>query len=59
MLKHSSQPYNPDVANAFFRAGMIETWGRGIERIMEGLNGSRMELIPHCPLSLNQSSLKG
>jgi ATP-dependent DNA helicase RecG len=25
----------PDVANAFFRTGMIETWGRGIEWIME------------------------
>ena len=33
--KHASQPYNPDVANAFFRAGMIEAWGRGIERIVE------------------------
>ena len=33
--KHPSQPFNPDVANAFFRAGMIESWGRGIERIME------------------------
>ena len=31
--KHASQPYNPDIANAFFRAGMIEAWGRGIERI--------------------------
>ena len=35
LAKHSSQPYNPDVANAFFRAGMIESWGRGIERIMD------------------------
>ncbi len=33
--KHPSQPFNPDVANAFFRAGLIEAWGRGIERIME------------------------
>ena len=33
--KHSSQPFNPDVANAFFRSGMIEAWGRGIERMME------------------------
>jgi ATP-dependent DNA helicase RecG len=32
--KHSSEPYNPDVANAFFRAGMIEAWGRGIEKIL-------------------------
>ena len=30
---HSSQPHNPDVANAFFRAGEIEAWGRGIARI--------------------------
>ncbi|MBN1960110.1 MAG: hypothetical protein JW841_04130 [Deltaproteobacteria bacterium] len=31
---HPSQPYNPDIANAFFRAGMIEAWGRGIERMI-------------------------
>ncbi|MCF6335460.1 MAG: putative DNA binding domain-containing protein [Spirochaetales bacterium] len=31
--KHSSQPYNPDMANTFFRAGEIEAWGRGIENI--------------------------
>lgn len=30
---HSSSPYNPAVANAFFRAGEIEAWGRGVERI--------------------------
>ena len=33
--KHASQPFNPDVANVFFRAGLIESWGRGIERIMQ------------------------
>ena len=33
--KHSSQPFNPDIANVFFRAGMIEAWGRGIERIID------------------------
>ncbi len=32
--KHPSQPYNPDIANAFFRAGMIEAWGRGIEKVI-------------------------
>ena len=32
--KHSSEPYNPDVAHAFFRAGMIEAWRRGIEKIL-------------------------
>ena len=33
--QHPSRPFNPDVANAFFRAGEIETWGRGIQRILE------------------------
>lgn len=27
--KHPSKPYNPDIANAFFRSGYIESWGRG------------------------------
>ncbi|MDX2206065.1 MAG: ATP-binding protein [Gemmatimonadales bacterium] len=30
---HTSQPQNPDVANTFFRAGEVEAWGRGIERM--------------------------
>lgn len=33
MEKHRSNPYNPDIANTFFRAGFIESWGRGIEKI--------------------------
>lgn len=39
--KHSSEPFNPNVANAFFRAGMIEAWGRGIERILEACSVAR------------------
>lgn len=31
--KHPSHPFNPLLANAFFRAGYIESWGRGIEKI--------------------------
>jgi ATP-dependent DNA helicase RecG len=31
--KHPSNPPNPLLANAFFRAGYIESWGRGIEKI--------------------------
>jgi ATP-dependent DNA helicase RecG len=27
-------PYNPLIANAFFRAGLIEAWGRGIYKII-------------------------
>ena len=32
--KHASVPYNPLIANAFFRAGLIEAWGRGIYKII-------------------------
>lgn len=32
--KHPSHPYNPDIANCFFRAGLIETWGRGTIKIL-------------------------
>jgi len=34
LSRHSSRPFNPFVANAFFRAGEIEAWGRGIQRIV-------------------------
>jgi len=33
--EHASLPYNPNIANAFFRAGEIEAWGRGIQRIFQ------------------------
>lgn len=32
--KHASRPYNPDIANAFFRSGYIESWGRGTIKII-------------------------
>lgn len=35
MGKHESIPYNPEIAKCFFLAGLIEAWGRGIERITE------------------------
>lgn len=35
---HRSIPFNPDIANVFFRAGLIESWGRGIEKV---INASR------------------
>lgn len=34
LSSHRSFPYNPDIANTFFRSGEIEAWGRGIERII-------------------------
>ena len=36
LQSHSSRPYNPDIANAFFRCGYVESWGRGV-RIMAEL----------------------
>ncbi len=30
-----SRPTNPKIANAFYRAGFIESWGRGIQEIRE------------------------
>ena len=33
MQPHDSIPYNPDIANVFYRAGYIETWGQGIQKI--------------------------
>ena len=32
---HASQPPNPLLAGAFFRAGEIEAWGRGVQRVFE------------------------
>ena len=33
--EHSSRPHNPRDVYVFFRAGMIEAWGRGIRRIVD------------------------
>ena len=32
---HKSRPYNPLIANTFFRAGFVEAWGRGIQKIKD------------------------
>lgn len=31
-----SMPHNPRIADVFYRRGLMETWGRGIELIMDG-----------------------
>ena len=33
--KHASYPRNPIIADVFFKAGLIETWGRGTLKIIE------------------------
>jgi len=40
--RHASHPFNPEIANTFFRAGEIEAWGRGIERIHQACREERM-----------------
>ncbi len=32
---HKSIPFNPSIVNAFYRAGYIEAWGRGIQKVLE------------------------
>ena len=33
LMRYESKPHNPRIANAFYRAGYIEAWGRGIQKI--------------------------
>ena len=33
-LKHASRPRNKHIAETFFRVGYIESWGRGIDKIL-------------------------
>ena len=46
--EHPYKPYNLDIANAFFRAGMIESWGRGIERIQQACREAGIKLPEFC-----------
>lgn len=34
-MKHSSKPFNPKLAEVFFKSGMIEAWVRSFEKIRE------------------------
>ena len=42
--KHYSKPYNPLMAQTFFKAGFIESWGRGFEKIRNECNKSQTPL---------------
>ncbi len=44
MQPHDSIPYNPDIANVFYRAGYIETWGQGIKKICDECKALGAEL---------------
>lgn len=45
MGQHKSLPRNPTLASVFYRAGLIEAFGRGIEKIMSQFEG-RHEFDP-------------
>ena len=44
MRKHSSYPRNHNIANVFFKAGFVESWGRGFKKIQEEFNRANMPL---------------
>jgi len=73
LKEHPSIPFNPDIATAFFRAGLIEAWGRGTLKILRecqnaGLptpvfsydpSGFRVEFLKSLVKGSEKSSVKG
>lgn len=51
MGDHSSQPRNRHIAEVFYRAGFIESWGRGINKICEGMSNARLKM----PVFMNET----
>jgi ATP-dependent DNA helicase RecG len=70
--KHPSKPHNPDIANTFFRAGYIESWGRGTIKMINACKAHKtvppifsnippdfqVELIKYTNKGLKESGLK-
>ncbi|MGM9581006.1 MAG: ATP-binding protein [Anaerovibrio sp.] len=52
--KHASRPYNPNIANVFYLAGFVESWGRGIEKICEAC---KEEHLPPPEFLINPSDI--
>ena len=44
MNKHTSKPYNPNIAYVFYLAGFIESWGRGVEKICTALSAENLPM---------------
>lgn len=42
--KHSSRPRNLNIAEVFYRAGFVETWGRGFRKIREGFAAANLPM---------------
>jgi len=41
--KHSSKPRNKNIADVFYKAGFIESWGRGIDKIRDSVKKAGMQ----------------
>ena len=52
--KHTSKPYNPNIAYVFYLAGFIESWGRGVEKICNAL---RAEDLPMPEYTVNPGDI--
>ena len=44
LQKHSSFPRNHNIANAFYKAGFVESWGRGFKKIAEEFEKAKLPL---------------
>lgn len=44
LKKHSSFPRNHNIANAFYKAGFVESWGRGFKKIAEEFEKAKLPL---------------
>ena len=44
LAQHSSRPRNNNIANAFFKAGFIDAWGRGYKKIFEGFKSAGLPM---------------
>ena len=42
--KHSSKPRNRNIADTMFKAGFIDTWGRGFKKIRDGFETAGMPI---------------
>lgn len=44
LKKHASYPRNHNIANVFYKAGFVETWGRGFKKIAEEFERENLTL---------------
>ena len=44
LQKHSSYPRNHNIANVFYKAGFVESWGRGFKKIAEEFERAHLPL---------------